>query len=265
MSSIGQAVEALAPPQLGPLVGGGCRRPRLHLLVEVGDVLHPAAVGLELGQVVLELLVAVEPARDEVDGDASPGPTRPFSTTSVSTSGTIPVSEPTTRRPSPCASSASAAGRCGPCRRRPSASRWRRSRPAVPGLQDAVAVAEQVAVLGLHRDPVRPGRRDQHGLDQRQLAAGADQGLADRVERGAVGAARLDERLHVLVVLAERPATIRVSWLRIQLTLPRSVLISPLCERAERLRQLPGRAWCWSSSAGGTARTRDEALVLQAG
>ena len=30
----------------------------------------------------------------------SPGPTLPFSTTSLSTSGTMPVSEPTTSRPS---------------------------------------------------------------------------------------------------------------------------------------------------------------------
>ena len=43
----GEAVERLAAAQLGALVGGGRERPRLRALVEMGDVLHPAAVGLE--------------------------------------------------------------------------------------------------------------------------------------------------------------------------------------------------------------------------
>ena len=60
-------------------------------------------------------------------------------------------------------------------------------------------------------------------------AAGADQHLEDVVERGGVRAARLDHRLDVARRCSPKAwAAMRISWLFIQLTLPFSVLISPL-------------------------------------
>ena len=58
-------------------------------------------VGLQRSQLVLEFRVVEEAAGQRGRPQSfSPGPTLPFSTMSVSSNGTMPVSDPTTSRPS---------------------------------------------------------------------------------------------------------------------------------------------------------------------
>ena len=72
------------------------------------------------------------------------------------------------------ARSAAGAGRCGPCRRRPSGRRSWRARPGRPTAPSRVAVAVHGAVRLAASSPfVRPGLGDQHQLGHRRVAAGA--------------------------------------------------------------------------------------------
>ena len=263
----GQPVEGLAAAQLGPLEARRRERQRAHPLVEVGDVLDPAAVGLEAGQMVLELDVVVECAGDQIDRDVLAGADpalldhivvdqRHHAGLGADHQQAVAGAR-VAHRPQPAAVEAGhdPARIGGDDRGRP-----------VPRLHDAVAVAEQVLVLRLQRHPVRPGRRDQHGLDQRQIAAGADQRLADRVERGAVGAAGLDDRLDVLVVVAERgcdhPGLVALHPVDVA---AQGVDLAIVGERAERLRQLPGRHGVGRVALVEQREVGDEALVLQVG
>ncbi len=198
------AVEVLPPAQLGTLELGGLERPPRHQVAKMGDVLHPLAIRLLAGEQVLQLAVVVEFAGPQVDADhaARADPAllddprlleRHHADLGAQHHQAVGRAR-IAHRPQAVAVHAAdhpvAVGRDQP------------GRP-VPRLHDAVAVAEQVLMALGDRHLVRPGRRDQQGLDERQGAAGAHQGLDDGIERCAVGAAGLDERLDLLVVRAE--------------------------------------------------------------
>jgi hypothetical protein len=91
----------------------------------------------------------------------------------------------------------------------------------VERVEAAQVVGNLVAAL------VRLG--DHHHQRVRQRAAREHEQLEHVVERGGVGAAGPDHRQHLLEVVAEELGRSCDSRARIQLTLPRSVLISPLC------------------------------------
>ncbi len=263
----GEPVESLTTAQLGALVLRGREGAGLRALVEMGDVLHPAAVGLERRQMVLELQVVVEAARNEVDGDvlarADPALLDDFGVDQRHHSGLGADHQQPVAGARVAHGPQAAAVEPG---HHPARIGGDDGGGSVPGLHDAVAVAEQVAMRRRDRHAVGPGRRDQHGLDQRQRAAGADQGLADGVQRGAVGAAGLDDRLDVLVVLAERgcdhprlvaPHPVDVAAQGVDLAIVR--------QGAEWLRQPPGRHGVGRVALVEQREARDEPLVLQVG
>ena len=88
------AAECLALEQ------GGFGRIGLHDMVDLGDAPGPFAECLAGGEHVLYLVVAVEARGGQIDADGSAGPTRPFSMMVSAASFTMPVSEPTTIKPS---------------------------------------------------------------------------------------------------------------------------------------------------------------------
>ncbi|MNS61942.1 hypothetical protein D3C72_949870 [compost metagenome] len=112
---------------------------------------------------------------------------------------------------------------------------------AVPRLHHRVAVGVEGAVLGLHHHVVRgPGLGHQQGLGQGGGAPGADQNLEHIVQRRRVRAARLDHRLDLMVAVAEgrgRHADL-VGAHPVQVALKR-VDLAVVGQHAEGLGQLP--------------------------
>ena len=261
------AEQILAPAQLGALHLH--RRDRLasDQIVEMRDVLHPLAVGLLAGEQILELLIAVEHALPQVHPDHLAGSDPALLDDAAgrqrhhaglrSDHEQIVVGACVAHRPQAVAIHAPDHPVAIACDHR--------GRP-VPRLHHAVAVAEQVLVRLRDGHLARPRRRNQQRLDERQRAPGAHQGLDHGIQRGAVGAARLDDRLDVLVVLAERRRhhsrlvalhPVQVAAQRIDLAIVR--------ERAERLRQLPRRPGVGRVALMEHREAGDEARVLQVG
>ncbi len=112
---------------------------------------------------------------------------------------------------------------------------------AVPRLHHGVAVGVEGAVLGLHHHVVRgPGLGDQQGLGQGGGPPGADQNLEDIVQGRRVRTARLDHRLDLMVAVAEgrgRHADL-VGAHPVQIALKR-VDLAVVGQHAEGLGQLP--------------------------
>ena len=236
-------------------------------VVEVGDVLDPLSERLLPGEQILQLAVTIELAGLQIDADhlAGADPTllddlalgqrhhaglgadhqEPVGRAVVAhRAQAVPVHA----ADHPVAIARHDAGR------------------AVPGLHHAVAIAEEILVRLGDRHLLGPGRRDQQGLGERQRAPTAHQRLDHRVERRAVGAAGLDDRLDLLVVVAERRRHHAglVALHPVQIA-PQRVDLAVVGEHPERLRKRPGRPGVGRIALVKNGKARDEALVLQIG
>ena len=102
-------------------------------------------------------------------------------------------------------------------------------RRAVPRLHQAGVILVEGAALAIHQRVAGPRLRDQHHGRVRQAVAAHHQELERVVEAGGVGLALVGDRPQ-LGDVARRTAAVDTEACRaaIQLTLPRSVLISPL-------------------------------------
>ena len=129
-------------------------------------------------------------------------------------------------------------------------------RRTVPRLHQRRVVLVERLPVGIDRRVAAPGLRDHHQDGVRQRAPGHDEELEHVVEGGRVAAALADDREDLAQVLAELRRLSRPSRARIQLMLPRSVLISPLCAM-KRYGCASGqdgnvfvlKRWCTSASA----------------
>ena len=164
-----------------------------------------------------------------------PGARRSDSTTSAGSRSSTPTSDASTTSPSRVRMlAARAAGRCGRASRptwRPSV-RDHRGRP-VPRLDERSRGTRRTpAARRAVERRVAPGRRDQHRQRVRQRAAAEHQQLEHRVERRGV-ATSARRRSGTASAGRRRSSSERScgSRARIQLALPRTVLISPLCAR----------------------------------
>ena len=158
---------------------------------------------------------------------------RPCLTMRLSSTRHMPASEPTISRPSSVYGiRAAGAGRCGPCRpptQRPSA--WRRARPGRPTAPSPRCSRRRApgARACIARRRVRPGLGDQQRLGHR-----ARRGRRGPAPRRRCRARAESEPPGWMIGFTSSPcspkasAAMRISWLFIQLTLPFSVLISPL-------------------------------------
>ena len=164
-----QAVERLATLELAALQLQRARAARGDQILEMANVLDPLAVGLLLGEVILERVVAVEDAGLQVDADHLARADAPL----LDDRGVLE------RHHAGLGAHHQQAVAGAAVAQRPEAVAVhagdhpatiggdQRCRP-VPGLHDAVAVAEQVLVRLGHGHLVRPGRRHQQRLRQRQ-------------------------------------------------------------------------------------------------
>ncbi len=257
----------LTAAQLRPLHMAGREGPPGRQIIEVGDVLDPPAVWLLARQEVLELVVAIEPARLEIDADHLAGADpallddprfRERHHAGLRADHQQAVLGPgVAHRAQPVAIHAAD---------HPVAVRGdHRGRP-VPWLHHAVAVAEQILMRLGDRHLLGPGGRDQQRLGEGQRAARADQGFDHGIERGAVRAARLDDRLDVLVELAEgRLDHARLVALHPVEIAAQGVDLAVVGEHAERLGERPGRPGIGRVALMEDREARDEPLVLQIG
>jgi len=85
------------------------------------------------------------------------------------------------------------------------------------------------AALRAHALVARPGLGNHHQDRVRQRPARHDEELEHVVERGGVAAPLADDRQDLPEIVAEQVGDMSASRAFIQLMLPRSVLISPLC------------------------------------
>ena len=116
-------------------------------------------------------------------------------------------------------------------------------RRTVPRLHQAGVILVEGAPLRIHRRIADPGLRDQHHRGVREAVAAHRQEFERVVEAGGVRLAFIRDRPELARcrcrTSGEETEACRAA---IQLTLPRSVLISPLCATIRiRMRELPGR------------------------
>ena len=103
-------------------------------------------------------------------------------------------------------------------------------RRTIPRLHQAGVILVESSLLRLHVRIARPRFGNQHGHDVRQAAASLKQQLDRVVEVGGVAAVRSDDREIASSGRRQTAETRSIDWRAcIQFTLPRSVLISPLC------------------------------------
>ncbi len=261
------AEQVLAPAHLGALHLARLERPPGGQIVQMRDALDPLPERLLAGEQILELAVAVELAGLEIDADhltgADPALLDDLALDQRHHAGLGADHQEAILGPAvahrPQAVAVHAADH-------PLAVAGDHAGRAVPGLHDAVAVAEQVLVRLRDRHLLGPGGRDQEGLRQRQRAAGPDQGLDHRIERRAVRAAGLDDRLDVLVVVAEgRRDHARLVALHPVQVAAQGVDLAVVGEHPERLGELPGRPGVGRVALVEDREARDEPRVLQVG
>ncbi len=101
---------------------------------------------------------------------------------------------------------------------------------AIPRLHQRGVVLVEGALVLVHVRIAGPGFGNEHGHDVRQGTAGLVEEFDGVVERSRVAAARHDDRIEVVDLVVVKSGLRSTDWRAfIQLTLPRMVLISPLC------------------------------------
>ena len=200
-------------------------------LFDVDEVRQPVLVGLRRRQLPLHLVVRHDPSARRIDQE-DPAGMQPFLQDDVlrrdvqhadlgGHDDEVVLGHVVARRPQAVAIENRADHR---------AVRERDRRRAVPRLHQRRVILVERAELGRHRRVVLPRLRDHHQDRVRQRPPGHHQELEDVVEGRGVAAAFADDRQDLLQVVAEqRRDDSSPSRARIQLMLPVSVLISPLC------------------------------------
>ncbi len=239
----GDAEEVLKALQLVPLERDRLEGAPRHLVFKMSDPLDPLAIGLVVGEVILQLMVVIEDAVPKVDADhlARPHPAllddgvpgeRHHAGLGADDQQVI-FSPAITKGPQPIAVHAAD---------HPVAVAGDDARRTVPGLHHAIAVVEEIPVRLRHGDLAGPGRRDQKRLGERQGTPGLHQRFDHPIEGGAVRRTRLDDRLDVLVVVAKRrrehPRL--VAFHPVEIASER-IDFAVVGEHAEWLGELPGR------------------------
>ena len=111
---------------------------------------------------------------------------------------------------------------------------------SIPRFHDRVAIGVKRLVLDRHIFLVAPAFRDQQGFRHRRAATGADQYLEHRIQRGAVGPARLNNRLHIVGAVSERVGNHAdfMAFHPVDIAAD-GIDLAVMREHTERLRQIP--------------------------
>ena len=263
----GQAIGKLAALEFLGRQFHRLGRAGLDQAVQLGDVLGPLAIGLAGGQHVLEFGVAVQAAGLQVHGDGLAGSDAALfhhvGLGHLDHAGFGTDDQQAVLGDGDAHGPQAVAVHAGD---HPAAIGGADGGRAVPRLDHGVAIAEEGAVAVLHQGVRAKAFRHQHLLDHGSRTAGAAHHLEHVVERRRIRTARLDHRLDVLHVLAERlVAHARLVRLHPVDVAGQRVDLAVMGEHAERLGQAPG-----GEGVGGIAlvvdgEARHEALVQQIG